>query len=83
MRFIIYNLFSFFIKTCISTLNQLLFRGLQHERIKVSAKWINVNVNVNERIPLYMQNIETLDTMGHHCAAASITTKKEPQGWSR
>ncbi len=30
--------------------NQLLFHGLQHERIKVSAKWINVNVN--ERIPL-------------------------------
>ncbi len=27
-----------------------------------------------------MKNVETLDTtMGHHCAAASITTKKEPQ----
>ncbi len=32
---------------------------------------------------MYMKNVETLDTiMGHHCAAASITTKKEPQGWS-
>ncbi len=30
---------------------------------------------------MYMKNVETLDsTMGHHCAAASITTKKEPQG---
>ncbi len=29
---------------------------------------------------MYMKNLETLDTtMGHHCAAASITTKKEPQ----
>ncbi len=27
-----------------------------------------------------MKNVETLKTtMGHHCAAASITTKKEPQ----
>ncbi len=27
-----------------------------------------------------MKNVETLDTtMGHHCEAASITTKKEPQ----
>ncbi len=26
---------------------------------------------------MYMKNVETLDsTMGHHCAAASITTKK-------
>ncbi len=32
---------------------------------------------------MYMKHFETLDsTMGHHCAAASITTKKEPQGWS-
>ncbi len=31
---------------------------------------------------MYMKNVETLDTtMGHYCAAASITTKKkEPQG---
>ncbi len=26
---------------------------------------------------MYMKNVETLDsTMGHHCAAASITTKR-------
>ncbi len=26
---------------------------------------------------MYMKNVETLDTtMGHHCAAASTTTKK-------
>ncbi len=59
----------------------MLFRGLQHERIKVSAKLINVNAN--ERIPLYHvhENVETLDRiMGHHCAAASITTLNEPQG---
>ncbi len=32
---------------------------------------------------MYMKHLETLDsTMGHHCAAASITTIKEPQGWS-
>ncbi len=32
---------------------------------------------------MYMKNVEILDiTMGHHCAAASITTKKEPRGWS-
>ncbi len=31
---------------------------------------------------MYMKNVETLDSaMGLHCAAASITTKKEPQGW--
>ncbi len=42
-----YNLY-FFVKTFISMVNQMLFRGLQHERIKVSAKW----VNVKERIPL-------------------------------
>ncbi len=31
---------------------------------------------------MYMKNVETLDTtMGHHCAAASIMTKKkEPLG---
>ncbi len=29
---------------------------------------------------MYIKNVETLDsTMGHHCAAASITTKNEPQ----
>ncbi len=33
MRFIIYNLFRFFVKTFISMANQLLCRGLQHERI--------------------------------------------------
>ncbi len=38
---------------------------------------------------MYMKNVETLGTtMGHHCAAASITTKnkqtnKKPQGQSR
>ncbi len=33
---------------------------------------------------MYMKNVETLDaTMEHYYAAASITTKKEPQGWSR
>ncbi len=35
----------FFVKTSISTVNQLLCRGLQHEIIQVSAKLINVNVN--------------------------------------
>jgi len=30
---------------------------------------------------MYMKNVDTLVTiMGHHCAAATITTKKEPQG---
>ncbi len=29
---------------------------------------------------MYMKNVETLDTtMGHHCAAASITTKRNPK----
>ncbi len=32
---------------------------------------------------MYMKNVDTLVTiMGHHCAAATITTKKEPQGWA-
>ncbi len=47
-----YNLYNsklyIFLLTCISTVNQMLFCGLQHEIIKVSAKLINVN----ERIPL-------------------------------
>ncbi len=29
---------------------------------------------------MYMKNLETLGTTMGHCAAASITTKKEPQG---
>ncbi len=47
VRLIIFYLFRFF---TYFILNQLLFRGLQYERIKVSAKW--TNVDVNERIPL-------------------------------
>ncbi len=31
-------IYFFFVKTCTSMVNQLLFHGLQHERIKVSAK---------------------------------------------
>ncbi len=70
----VYNLF-IFVKTCISMVNQLLFRGLQHEIIKVSSKWINVNKRTHYK--MYMKNLEILDTtMGHHCAAASITTKR-------
>ncbi len=37
---------------------------------KCKCKWKNPIIT-------YMKNVETLDTtMGHHCAAASITTKK-------
>ncbi len=39
-----------FLLTSISTVNQFLCHGLQHEIIKVSAKLMNVNVN--KRIPL-------------------------------
>ncbi len=45
VRLIVFLLINFFVKTCISMVNQLLFHGIQHERIKVSAKWINVNEN--------------------------------------
>ncbi len=45
---------------------------------KCKCKWKNPIITCT------WKNVETLDTaMGHHCAAASITTKKEPQGWSR
>ncbi len=72
-----------FVKTCIWTVNKLIFRGLQYERIKVSAKWINVN----DRIPLWHGH-ETCRNIGHNygallCSSKHHDKKKEPQGWSR
>ncbi len=53
VRLIIFYLFCYYFCTSISTINQLIFRGLQHEIIKVSAKWINVNKIYNVSLVLY------------------------------